>query len=438
MFKTIWEKILSLFNKTTQTSDKEFSDNDRYAVQFESTRDVNVTAMFSNQMANYVCNDSILAIEHNNKRAELLDNILQQVWEDSNKIVSRIFGTGGIVLVPYVQDGELFYDKISQNRLAINQKRGNKIVDATILADTHIVNNALTTSIYHRWTDYKIENGNLYITQRYTNDKGTKIKKIDYWKDVQDEIVIPNVDRVPFGYLKSPVDNRITADLYGVPITYGCDKTIRKILHTLDEIEREFDLKEAFVGADITMFNGNNALPTNGLYKKIDSGDDTFWEVFDPAIRDSSYFNKLEKQFAILEKEVGTSKGVLTDPLTTYQNTDEVRRALYNTMSIVGSMRKNIIKGLNDFLYSCDVLANYYNLSPMGEYELKATWGYALIESYQDTLNQYNTGIDKGYIKKAEARNFMMDNETIEESEQAVAEIEAKNPDIKTLLGTNM
>ena len=47
-------------------------------------------------------------------------------------------------------------------------------------------------------------------------------------------------------------------------------------------------LVEKSLSADATMFNGKDALPTNGLFKKIDSGDDSFFEEFSPAIRDSS------------------------------------------------------------------------------------------------------------------------------------------------------
>lgn len=436
MFKLIWQKILSIFGKTTQTTNKEYDQNDKYAIEYEATNEINITAMFSNKMASYVVDESVIAIEHDNKRSEILDDILKRVSKNKKKIVSRIFGTGGIVLVPFVKKGKLNYNKISQNRLSINKTDGDLIVDATLLSDSYTETMAFNTITFCRWTDYKVDNNNLIIQQRYTTDKGDIVPKPSRWQDINDIIIIPGVDRVLISYIKSPVDNRLTSDLYGVPITYGCGKTIRKILRTLDQIEREFDLKEAFVGADVTMFNGNNALPSNGLYKKIDTGEDTFWEVFDPAIRDSSYFNKLMNYFAILEKEIGTSRGVLTDPLTTYQNVDEVKRALRDTLSIVNDMRQNFKEGLDDFLYACDVLANYYNLSPMGEYELDITWSYALTEDYNTTFTQYNIGLDKGYVKKAEVRNQLMD-ETMEESEAAVEEIELNNPNIKDLLGTN-
>ena len=437
MFKSLWIKILSLFDKKTSTTNKEFRNNELYAIQYESIRDVNITAMFSNKMSNFTVNGSSVEVEEKNKRGEILNDILQQVWKEKKKITARCYGTGGVALVPYVQSETLMYDIVAQSRLSINKIISEKIVDATLLADTYVVNNALTTDTYYRWADYKIENNNLYIIQRYTDSEGNKINKLEYWENVKDEIVIPNVDRVSIAYIKSPVDNRLTNGIYGVPITYGCSKTINRIMDTLNQIDREYDLKEAFVGADITMFNGEHALTENGLYRKVDSGEDSFWEVFDPSIRDSPFFNKLNSQFAQLEKEIGTSRGVLTDPLSTYQNTDEVRRSIYDTMSIVKNMRDNVVVGLNDFLYSCDVLANYYSLSPMGDYELKVNWDNSLVENYNDTINNYNIGIDKGYVSKAEARNFLMEGETLEESEEAVAKIKENNPTVQDILGTN-
>lgn len=117
----------------------------------------------------------------------------------------------------------------------------------------------------------------------------------------------------------------------------------------LEQIDREYGLKEAFVGADITMFKGDNALPSNGLYKKINAGDDNFWEVFDPAFRDTSLYNKLTNDFALLEKQIGTNRGILTDPLSTYQNKDEARRANQDTFAIIDDIRDSLEDGLKDF-----------------------------------------------------------------------------------------
>lgn len=433
MFRLWWCKILSLFGKKQNNDDTIAEANEKFTMDYENTNGINFTAIFSNKLANYVVNDSNIDLKGDDKRTELLKKPIKKIKKKLKKIVSRMLGTGGILIVPYIANNKIYFDIVSQNRLSINKKIGDDIIDCTIMAE-HIVKNK---NHYYRWADYTLNNNTLYIRYRATIDgELISMTSVSEWASIQD-MIIPNVDRMPFMFLKSPIDNRHESDDYGVPITYGCQKEIRDIKDTLKQILREFDLKEAFVGADVSMFKGDGALPLNGLYRKINAGEDDFWEVFDPAYRDTPLFNKLMQQCALLEKQIGTSKGILTDPLSTYQNTDETRRGLYDTFSIVHDIRDNISEGLEDFLYACDVLANYYNLTPMGKYEIKEDWDYTFIEDSASQWNQLVQGHSKGAIKTVELRQFIKPNETLEEAQKVIDEISESEPDIDTLLNGN-
>ena len=338
-----------------------------------------------------------------------------------------------MLVIPYVNRKKIYFNIVTQNRFSINKMIGDDIVDCTIMAE-HIVKNK---EHYYRWADYILENNNLYIRYRSTiNDVPIEMSLIPEWANIED-ISITNVDKMPFMYIKSPIDNRKEMDKYGAPITYGCDKQIAKIMNDLEQIDREYSLKEAFVGADITMFKGEDALPTNGLYKKINAGEDNFWEVFDPAFRDTSYYNKLMNDFSLLEKAVGTDRGILTEPLSTYQNKDEARRANQNTFSIIDDVRDSLEDGLKDFLYACDVLANYYSLSPQGDYELSTDWSYAILEDSTQEFSQLCQGESRGVIRKAELRQYLKPNETIEEAQAVIDEIQKESPSAKDLLGSD-
>jgi A118 family predicted phage portal protein len=435
LIKDLWNKILSLFKVKTQTTDEQENSKQFYNNAYEDIVKVNFNAIFSNKLSNYVANESTLSIKEDNKRAMLLNDVLKDVDKKKKKIVNRMLGTGGVVLIPYAYKDRILFNIIPQFRLNINEVQGEKIVNATILSDIKIEKVGYNTKMYYRWTNQEIVGNNIVIEQKYTDENGDLITKPEVYKDIQDRIVIANVDRCLFGFLKSPVDNRKSSDDYGVPITYGCGSTINEIYETLDQIRREYRLKEAFVGADKLMFNGEDALPMNGLYRKVDSGDDTFWEVFDPAIRDTSYYNRLQEQYARLEKQVGTSKGILTEVETTNATATEIRRAMYDTYTIVEDTREQFEKGLNDFMYACDVYANYYNMGPMGEYEINYDWSYNLLENTKETWEQLVTGKSNGVVKDVELRQFLYPSETIEEAEEAIAEIKANSPSIKDLLG---
>ena len=227
MFKSIIQYVLSfLFKTNTQTTSKEIDDNSKYAQAYENIDNINFGAIFSNKLANYTISDSAMNIEGDNARVELLDKTGQSMWKKAKKIVSMSFGYGGVIIVPYVKGGKIYYNLVPQSRLTIDETDGELITGATVLAEKKVINGRISQTTYLRWTNYKVENGNMVITQQFSDDKGNKIPVPDFWKDIQEVRTITNVDRVLFGYIKSPINNRKTNDKYGVPITYGCDATI--------------------------------------------------------------------------------------------------------------------------------------------------------------------------------------------------------------------
>ena len=247
---------------------------------------------------------------------------------------------------------------------------------------------------------------------------------------------ISNVDRALFGYIKSPINNRKTNDKYGVPITYGCDSTIKEIKETMKQLMYEYEAKRTFVGLDVTLFDRNNQPPKNGLYKLFDFGTDgeKQFEIFDPEFRD--YTTRLQELYKRLEHEIGTSYGILSEVDTANATATEIKRSMYDTFTLVDDMRSNIEKGLDDFFYACNVLANAYNLSAQGEYELDFSWSYTLLEDPQQEFNQLMMAENKGIVKKVEIRQWLYPDEDLKDSQSAIDEIKKENPDLDSVLGT--
>ena len=426
-----------VFKVPTETKQKEVEDNQRYAFEYERIDNINFNAIFSNKLANYVISDSNMNIEGENPRTELLNKTGQSMWKKAKKIVSMGFGYGGLVLIPYVKGNKLFYNLISQSRFTIDSTEGDLITGATVLAEKKEITTDLgKVKTYIRWTNYRLENGRCVIEQKFTDETGSEVPTPSFWQNILLKQTIDGVDRALFGYIKSPINNRKTNDKYGVPITYGCEATINEIKETMKQLLEEFRLKRPFVGVDATLFNGKNGLPTDGLYKSFDFGDqgEKNFEVFDPAFR--SYTERLQELYKRLEDEIGTSRGIISDVQTSNATATEIKRAMYDTFNIVDDMRSNVEKGLEDFFYACNVLANAYNLSPMGDYELSFDWSYSLIEDSQESFNQIRMGVQDGVLKKVEERQFLRPDETLEESQKAIDEIEATNPTVDDVLGT--
>ena len=435
MLKNLWLWILTnVFKVQTQTTQKEIEENSKYARAYENIDNINFDAIFSNKLANYTISDSTMDIEGENKRVDLLNMVGQSMWKKAKKITSMAFGYGGVIIVPYVKGGKIYYNLVPQDRLTIDETDGELITGATVLAEKKTIGGTVNNKTYLRWTNYKVENGNMVITQQFSDEKGNKIPAPDFWQDIQEVRTITNVDRVLFGYIKSPINNRKPNDKYGVPITYGCEATVLEIKETMKQIVREYELKECFVGADVTMFNGKNALPQNGLFKKIDSTTDDFFEVFDPQFRD--YTTRLQELYKRLEHEIGTSYGILSEVNSVNATATEIRHAMYDTFTICDDMRSNIEKGMEDFFYACNVLANAFNLSPQGEYNVSFDWSYSLLEDTATEWQQLTYAENKGIVSKVELRQWLKPDETLEESQKAIEEIAETQPSVDDILGT--
>lgn len=433
---TIWGTIIDwikrLFGVDPIMTREQYQANSQFATLYGETREVNFTAIFAGKIATFVASESVVTVTAPTKdgpitkRIELLDSVLQNFWTKSRKYVAQLLGIGGIAIVPYVADGQIYFDVVSQDRISINQKRGDHIIAATILADM-ITRNGKR---YYRWADYQLVGSSHILSNKATSEGGPiPMDSIPEWAGIQDEISITGVDSLLFAFIKSPVDNRQTHDLYGVPITYGCGKIIAETQELLKQIEQEYKLKKSFIGLDSRLVDKEtNKLKTDGLFAYLTGTDkDSFWTVFDPAIRDTAYYARLDRLFELLEKQVGVSRGILTEPTSRGATATEIKAGLYDTYSMVESVRDVLERGISDFMYACDVLANAYSLSPTGEYDIRFDWSYALIESSQETFAQYVTGESIGAIETAEVRNYLQSEETLEESRQRVEEIKAQN-----------
>ena len=108
---------------------------------------------------------------------------------------------------------------------------------------------------------------------------------------------------------------------------------------------------------------------------------------------------------------------------------------LKETFDIVDDIQDGLEDGLDDFLYACNVLANYYNLSPQGEYELSTDWSYSLLEDSQQEFSQLMQGESRGVIKKAELRQFLKPGETLAEAQNVIDEIKSESQRTEDLVG---
>ena len=424
--------IQLLYNKIVLANDDQIAKTEADAEAYRQAMSENVVAMVANSLSTYTLSDSTISIIGDNARAEILREISDRHFATLKGVLADALGVGLVVSLPNTHvvgnRQKIFIDTVGKDRVFLTEVAGDDVISCTIAADVRVIN----SRTYIRLVDYTLDKDSYIIRSRAVLDGSpAPLDVLPDWADIQPEIRISGVDRLPLAFLKCPISNRVPDNREAVPITFGCEKTIEKISETLAQIETEFKSKETRIFANEQLFDNKNRLAN--VYKTIGDNPD-FFEVVSPDIRSSAFFDKLTHHFAMLEREIGCSAGVLTELATSSATATEIRAKMYKTFALCTDIQKAVERYYTDLMYSCDVMANVYNISPVGDYDIKFDWSYGLLEDPAATYQQIKEGVSDGVISKAEYRRYITD-ETLAEAEEAVAKIAEENPTLESLLG---
>ena len=424
------------------------SEPDRHRIAYETAKEENITATIAAKLAMLTFADSVSTVDGDGMRAEMIEGILMNLWNDGAKIAAQCMGKGGKVIMPFVHDGHIDITIGDQTRLAIRRMDGSRILAASIILSSWTHDDKL----YYLLADYDVRGDVHTIRYKATDSEGNEVElhALEPWAEIEPEIVIRGVDRVLLGFLRCPRDNRKENQTYGVPITFGAENSIRELMEHMKIYRREFLLTRPMLGLDSTLWRsfGGDDKPfgIKEVRKTVQDGDDPFipvettsldaktpWQHYAPNIRVEAMEKRYNSLARRVEKDCGLSQGILTERQSlNYANKDEVRAAQYDTFSTIKAMRDEWERCMADVAYAVDVLAEAYGLTPAGSrnsYAISYDWDQSLIESTAETFAQMTELHSTGLISDAELRAWET-GESIEDAQAWLDEHaeERKNP----------
>ena len=192
---------------------------------------------------------------------------------------------------------------------------------------------------------------------------------------------------------------------------------------------REYRLTRPMLGLDATLWRDagrpGERMDIRGLRRTVQDSDDPFipldvpsidgkgvWQYYAPPIRCEAMEARWQSLSRRVERACGLSQGILTErQAVSYANRDEVRAAMYDTFTVVKSIRRGWEGAVQTLCTAMDALADRFH---MGEYgsrgavEIRFDWDMSLIERTQETFQQLCTLEERGGMDISELRAWVM------------------------------
>ena len=197
------------------------------------TEEYPITRTISNKLSTLTLMDSDISIIGIDKRATYLQDILQSYIYERIEVACEVaLLTGDCLLKPYTDGNNIGIDIIKSTDFVVCESIGNFIKSIIIKCDE--VKKGFSTYTRYEVQTIKEVNGvnYLYIRQlAFNNETQVPLSTIDAWANIKEEQIIPNVNQLLVGKIKSPTTNIDDVNsINGVSVTNGLEKAIKYVI----------------------------------------------------------------------------------------------------------------------------------------------------------------------------------------------------------------
>lgn len=356
----------------------------------DNTKSLNLASAIASELARLATIEMKSEItgteDTNNKRAEYLNEQYQKVINDIRTTTEYAAALGGLVFKPYIDGNNIAVDYVQADEfIPVKYDSSGNITAVIFIERMRKERNIYTRLEYHDL----LKEGYYISNTAYVNENGDEalgyqvpLTEVDEWADLEPEILLTNVEKPLFGYLKMPMANTIdTRSPLGISVYARAVGLIEEADKQYSRILWEYEGSELAINASMDLFKADNTLPKGKerLYRKLDTDAEDFFEPFSPAIRDESLFNGLNKILQRIEFACGLAYGTLSDVQLVEKTAEEIKVSKQRSYSTVVDIQKAIKTALTDLVYAMDVYVTLGELAPAGEYDISFEFDDSLV-----------------------------------------------------------
>lgn len=358
------------------------------------------------------------------ERADYLQKQYERLLEQLRVRLEAGCAVGGIMFKPYVRNGVILPDCITQDKF-VPLNYSNGIITAAVFFNQEVKGKNYYTRVEKQTYSYENKSHTIeshFFVSSSPDNIGAEINPdnldSDMWSKVDPYIVINDVDRPLFAFWSVPFANNIESDgPLGVSVYSRAIKLLNEADLQWDRYLWEFEGGELAVDAGEEVLRQRPGEDTHGtpstrdrLFRKFsidaeDNKDKSFYEVFNPNLRDDNYSKGLNEIKRQIEFNCSLAYGTLSNPQNVDKTAEEIKASKQRSYTAVSDMQHSLEAVLEDYIYACDAMADACNLAPAGDYEISFNWGDGVLEDKDKEqaiqLNEVNSGIRKktDYLK---------------------------------------
>ncbi len=346
------------------------------------------------------------------KRAELLDKSYQEVIRNIRTHIEYGCAKGGLIMKPYVRDGELKVDFIQGDSFfPTDFDESGNIIGAVFIQTMAKKGEFYTRLEWHRITESGYEIVNRAFRSKHSGTLGREVElsEIPEWQNMTESLVVSNVKKPLFGYFKPAVANSIDpASPIGVSVFANAVNLIDDANRQYERFLWEFESGERALIANSMAFkrdrDGRLRLPDRRLYRTLDVEDVDFFREWSPQLRGAELAEGLDKIFRQIEFNCGLAYGTLSNTENNDKTAEEIRNSRQRSYSTISDNQKALKEALTDMVYAMDVWCTLYNLAPMGEYSISFEFDDSIAADRKTEFEEKRLLVDAGIMMPWEFR----------------------------------
>ena len=337
-----------------------------------------------------------------NPRAEFIKETLKQVLDQLPVQTEYACAFGGVAFRPYIDGDAIAIDCINADNFYPTSfnKRGE------ITGAVFIEKKKQEKDCYFRMEEHRMgDNGTYLITNRAYKAMGNTnsanggigtpcpLTEVDEWRDISPEVELTGIYSPLFSYFRIPhgnvidVDSPLGVSVYAEPDNAGILDEVDK---QLQRLSWEYDGGQMAIDANVTAFKtddeGHPILPegrerlyrVNNLIDDEGSGRGKF-DIFAPALRDSSYAQGLNRLLMRVEDMTGLARGTFSDANESVRTATELKISKQRTYATVTGIQKSLQDAIDKLAEAINIEATLYNLAPEGEYTITYAWDDSIV-----------------------------------------------------------